>query len=921
MLHSISSGSVTELFIKQCHKQIFFAKASRHWFWRRVNILRLLTLFAVSFLITSQASAFEGAPIEISEIESGGEVSQHFWFAEDPEKSATFEEILSPEWLARFEHMDHARQFSRARSAYWFRVDLVNNSPNLVERLLVVGYPNLQKITFHEIDNKTGQIRTQNRSASDLINEVDVRFRLPVYSLSLAPNDAKTVLLRIESPTIRTGMNLWKAQDLIQSGQISEWWFVAFVGVVLAASLYMLVIAVVSRSRLYLSLFAVAVMFVLVQFTMHGHAYMLFGGFGGVFNLSWLLLQAWTASAILGFSYLFLGAEKLPFLVRAFILSLIGIFLILGVVSIIDYISAMHFVQPLIIGGVPILIAATIHQAFKKNKDALLFLLCFVPIFILAVLVNLSGAGIIGSPELGTIIAAAWVPTTIIFFLFLVLFRARTEQRESEEKSKFLAILSHEVRTPLTGILGTVELLRSTPLNTRQKRFVENLSHSGKALLTLLNDVLELSKVRSDKLSLRKSEVDPTQLVESMASLMSARAEEKGVTVRFQKEGDIPASVIADETRLRQVLLNLVGNAVKFTEQGDVFVRLIASSSHDGISKLRFEIEDEGPGIPDDIQEDLFQPFVQADDDSTRAFEGTGLGLAICKELVELMGSKILLSSEVGKGSCFSFEISAEIAQVEHEEHVTDTQKKLPDGAGRSLLVVDDTAMNREVIGDLLRGLGYRVDVVASGGEAIEYLASSHVDAVIMDVFMPDMNGPEVVRTLREAKMQVPVLGLTAALDKHLIKESLTSGMSKVLHKPVEVDQIAHAIADLLNDGAPARPDVLNYRILDSYAASLGDEQMREHIKRFTVGIRELFLELEDSISGGDPDDQERLAHRLAGSATMFGLEAFGSKAESLSSSLRAGDILAIDRDHFDGLGALLKSSLQELETFALGLS
>lgn len=357
-------------------------------------------------------------------------------------------------------------------------------------------------------------------------------------------------------------------------------------------------------------------------------------------------------------------------------------------------------------------------------------------------------------------------------------------ERALASRQAFLANMSHEIRTPLNGVLGMAELLQGTPLDKDQEGMLEIIQDSGRGLLTVINDILDLAKLEAGRMAVEEIPFEPAPLMRSVVELLAAGTDLGRVELRtaFEK---LPDALTGDPARLRQVLVNLTGNALKFTESGEVVV-----SARWEEDTLHVEVRDTGIGIAADRLPDLFVPFEQADATTTRRFGGTGLGLSISRRLVELMGGRLEAESVLGQGSTFRFSVHAERAAVERTV-LSDTPDVFPRS---SVLLVDDNAINRAVAAAMLGTLECDVVTVASGEEAVAQV-DADIDLIFMDCQMPGMDGFEATERLRELGFSRPILALTAGVTKEEQERCLACGMNDVVMKPVSITDLRNAMA------------------------------------------------------------------------------------------------------------------------------
>gem|GEM_PF-3142441 len=506
----------------------------------------------------------------------------------------------------------------------------------------------------------------------------------------------------------------------------------------------------------------------------------------------------------------------------------------------------------------------------------------------------------------------------------------------SKAKSTFLAIMSHELRTPLTGILGMADLLLTENLNPEHKPLVERLAKSGKVLLDLINDVLDFSKIEANKLSIDRVPFVPVEIFDSVRELMEPLAREKSIALNFVVATELSASMLGDPKRLRQVLMNLIGNALKFTAQGRIAVSAAFELGHSQDTIMRVQVADTGAGISAQDQANLFKPYVQGDQRAVGRAGGTGLGLAISRLLVEAMGGEIAVSTQPGQGSTFTFTVALQRDRTGTPTPSVTTPHEPRARGGLRILAAEDNETSRYLITSMLQRKGHRVTAVENGALAVEAAEAAEFDVILMDMQMPVMNGMDATRKIRSSSQlnkSIPILALTADLIDESRGKYFEAGVDAIVGKPIdwavldgEIEKQLAAHGSKTQATATAETDegvihaaerrrsddqaMLDRAALQGLADFIGADKLNELLLSFRDNLLKYQIDLSRHVTDGDLGQAKRTAHAMKGLAVQFGAVKLGKLSGEIENKL---DSIAEIRARLPGLDAAIEATLAEL--------
>ena len=776
------------------------------------------------------------------------------YYLEDPEDKLTFEQVSSLETQPKFTRYDlETLHFGYSASTYWLRFVLKNRMSSAQEATVDLRYPLLDEVDFYVVSPGGNMLSSQ---MGDHRNFQDREFRVKNYlqRISLLPNEEKVIFLRVKSASslslplfVTTESSFVETLAVIQMGDG------AYFGLAAGLLFYNLFLSFLIKERIYLEYCGFVLFHIGFVFCLSGYpqvvmpesvflterAVYIFGVLSGIFLFQFCRSYLHTPVDLP-------RADKglIAYIAIAMLAVLAEFFMPLGLTIKINAITVLV--------GTLVLFLIGIYRLFQGYKPARYFIVGQGVVLASVIFTALSSLNIVPGYYLAPLAMKLASVLELIFFSVGLADRinvmksqqvvldkqaqvanAENQARKRyiseinninqelekaiQSRSQFLANMSHEIRTPMNGILGMLELVDDNSLDSMQKNYIEIARRSGKTLMALINDVLDLSKIESGKLELEQQPIEIRQLVEDLGHLYRHQIEDKRLEFCTHVDSSLPQYILGDRTRLWQILTNLVSNSVKFTLKGKVSLTLKQVEGEHSL--LRFSVHDTGVGIPVEKQKAIFESFTQADGSTTRQFGGTGLGLTISRKLVQMMRGELEVDSYAGGGSTFFFSIPLQEAQAprilkqsgKRGENTADgstdsaTDLDSAEFSDTTVLLVEDNVVNQKVALGMLRKLGVEsVEVVDNGADAVRVVAKQHYDVVFMDVQMPVMDGYEATRRIREHEEKHKAAAmLIVAMTAHSMEGDrelcLAAGMNDYISKPIQKADIKTILAKYLS--------------------------------------------------------------------------------------------------------------------------
>lgn len=776
-------------------------------------------LLALMSCFAAVGASADPVPFVVSEQTRKAPMASEVWYLVEGASPMTIGQAVNADQSGQFVHGAWpAISLGFQEHAHWFRLDLTTNHAMPLSAVLSIQYPILDEVDVY-LANADGYVHFALGDQRPMATRPLQIFE-HAANLVLHPGQTQRVYVRVKTESTMTVPMFVSSQNGYVEGVYKERWLLGiFYGVMLGVIAYALISFLITRQFLLLPYIIHVSCIVAIEAALDG---LIFSKLQQALNL---LECVATLTAVI-FAGRYMQSDENSFFRVANRLVVLYLAVIAGTDLLLNPVTAAK----LSLGSVVLVVVYVLVQAVWRRwvdgyRPAQYFLIAFLPMLILVTINILVISGAVPPTSVPPFLYRFGFLIQVLLFAVIqgqrmtmlqeesIALRAQSIETEAEYKarSEFMAKISHEIRTPLNGIMGMVELLRDSKLSTNQNQFLEVIRNSGTALLLTINDVLDFSKIEAGKMEIEQVEFDFEEIIDDSMSIFLLQAENKTLWLLLEMEPDLPCTLLGDPLRIRQILVNLIGNALKFTQDGGIRIVISADPGEpDGRQWVRFEVIDTGIGIPEDVQNKLFESFSQADTSTTRKFGGTGLGLSISKQLAELMGGQIGVTSVPGEGANFWFRLPFEgreakpASRISHEQALTRLR----------VLIVDPQESYGEIMQREISAMGGRCEYVLSGHAAIGHLTRTGGDgqgpcAIVIFEDVSDMSGLELAEQIRERELAAGAdLFLTTRLRTRIEERALKRArVARALPRPFSRYQLCGLLAEAAGCEASAESE------------------------------------------------------------------------------------------------------------------